>query len=401
MIKLPRTSNGSSPAGLPPPSAEALQHSERLRALILANIAAAGGAISFAEYMELALYAPALGYYSAGAHKFGAAGDFITAPEISPLFARCLANQCAQVLHLLNGGVVMEVGAGSGAMAVDLLVAMAKLKCLPEKYFILERSADLRKRQHALLAEKVPKFLDRVEWMDRLPSRPIRGVVLANELLDALPVHLFTMSEEEPLELFVGEKAGVLNWQGLPIGNARLLTRIAAIQQSVNDDGLPHGYTSEINLAADAWIRSMADVLEAGMLLVIDYGFPRSEYYHPQRTAGSLMCHYRHHAHDDPFVWPGLQDVTAHVDFTAVAEAADAASLHVAGYTTQGAFLLGCGITEALAEFDGSAQLRMAQGVKKLTLPHEMGELFKVMALTRDIEEPLKGFALHDMRARL
>ena len=394
-------SNGLSPAGLPPPSEEALQHSERLRALILANIAAAGGAISFAEYMDLVLYAPALGYYSAGAHKFGAAGDFITAPEISPLFARCLANQCAQVLQLLNGGVVMEVGAGSGAMAVDLLAAMAKLKCLPEKYFILERSADLRERQHALLAEKVPEFLDRVEWMDRLPNQPIRGVVLANELLDALPVHLFTMTEEEPLELFVGEKAGVLNWQGLPIRNVRLLTRITAIQQSVNDGGLPHGYTSEINLAADAWIRSLADVLEAGMLLVLDYGFPRSEYYHPQRTAGSLMCHYRHHAHDDPFVWPGLQDVTAHVDFTAMAEAADAASLHVAGYTTQGAFLLACGITEALAEFDGFAQMRMAQGMKKLTLPHEMGELFKVMALTRDIEEPLKGFALHDMRARL
>lgn len=398
MNKPPLTSD-STPAVLPPPPQEALEHSERLRALIVEKIAAAGGAITFAEYMELALYAPGLGYYSAGAQKFGAAGDFVTAPEISPLFGHCVARQSAQVLRVLGGGDLMEVGAGSGAMAADVLSDLDKLACLPEHYFILERSADLRARQRTLLEERVPKLVERVVWIDRLPAEPMRGVVLANELLDALPVHVFTLTETEPHELFVAERAGKFAWQAKPPSHVDVRKRIDGVRHA--EGGLPAGYVSEINLAAEAWVRSVGEALSAGMVLIIDYGFPRSEYYHPQRVSGTLMCHYRHHAHDDPFIWPGLQDITAHVDFTAVAEAADAAGLQVAGYTTQGAFLLACGITEALSGYDGAAQLRLAQGAKKLTLPHEMGELFKAMALTRYIDDALLGFSWRDLRARL
>ena len=387
-----------SPPKLPAPSAEALQHSARLAALIGAEIAAAGGAIPFARYMELALYAPGLGYYSAGAQKFGAAGDFVTASEISPLFSACVARQCAEVLRLVDGGDVLEVGAGSGVFVADLLVALAAADELPARYLILERSADLRARQQALLAERVPQYLERVQWLDRLPERRLRGVVFANELLDALPVHMFTLTEDGPQELYVAQSQSEFHWQPVPCGTL-LQGRVDALLREVGE--LPLGYTSEINLAAEAWVRSVADILECGALLLADYGFPRREYYHSQRSGGTLMCHYRHHAHDNPFLWPGLQDITAHIDFTAVAETADAAGLDVAGYTTQGAFLLACGITEILSAYDDDTQLRLAQGVKKLTLPHEMGELFKVMALTRAIDAPLSGFAWRDLRAKL
>src|SRR3569623_1446374 len=425
-----------SPPKLPAPSAEALQHSARLAALIGAEIAAAGGAIPFARYMELALYAPGLGYYSAGAQKFGAAGDFVTASEISPLFSACVARQCAEVLRLVDGGDVLEVGAGSGVFAADLLVALAPADrlharylilersadlrarhqammavCvadllgalaaaarLPARYLILERSAVLRARQQALLAERVPHYLERVQWLDRLPERRLRGVVFANELLDALPVHMFTLTEDGPQELYVAQSLSEFHWQPVPCGTL-LQGRVDALLREVGE--LPLGYTSEINLAAVAWVRSVADILECGALLLADYGFPRREYYHSQRSGGTLMCHYRHHAHDNPFLWPGLQDITAHIDFTAVAETADAAGLDGAGYTTQGAFLLACGITEILSAYDDDTQLRLAQGVKKLTLPHEMGELFKVSALTRAIDAPLSGFAWRDLRAKL
>src|SRR3569623_222970 len=330
-----------SPPKLPAPSAEALQHSARLAALIGAEIAAAGGAIPFARYMELALYAPGLGYYSAGAQKFGAAADR-----------------------------------------------------LPARYLILERSADLRARQQALLAERVPQYLERVQWLDRLPERRLRGVVFANALL----VHMFTLTEDGPQELYVAQSQSEFHWQPGPCGTL-LQGRVDALLREVGE--LPLGYTSEFNLAAEAWVRSVADILECGALLLADYGFPRREYYHSQRSGGTLMCHYRHHAHDNPFLWPGLQDITAHIDFTAVAETADAAGLDVAGYTTQGAFLLACGITEILSAYDDDTQLRLAQGVKKLTLPHEMGELFKVSALTRAIDAPLSGFAWRDLRAKL
>jgi SAM-dependent MidA family methyltransferase len=384
---------------LPQPDAAAAQHSARLRQVIAAEMAAAGGRLSFARYMELALYAPGLGYYSGGATKLGAAGDFITAPETSPLFARCLARQAAQVLAELDGGEVLEVGAGSGVMAADLLTALAAADCLPRRYLILERSAELRARQQALLQARLPALRDRIVWLEGLPEAGFRGVVIANELLDALPVHLFTLTAAGAVERYVEERGGQWRWGEGPFSDPALAERIVLLQR---ERDLPLGYTSEINLAAEAWVRSISERLAAGLALLIDYGFPRREYYHPQRSGGTLMCHYRHRAHQDPLILTGLQDITAHLDFTALAEAGHEAGLEVAGYTTQGAFLLAAGITEYVNETaEEPARLQAAQQVKKLTLPHEMGELFKVLALSRGLREPLLGFAWRDLRDRL
>lgn len=386
------------------PDAEAAAHSERLATLIRMEIAQAGGCISFARYMELALYAPGLGYYSAGARKFGAAGDFVTAPEISSLFARCLARQVAQALRALGRGDIIEAGAGSGVMACDLLRELEALDCLPERYFILEVSASLRARQRALLQERAPQLLGRVTWLDELPQTPWRGVVLANELPDAMPVHLFRMEHDGASELYVSWHNDKFTWRDGALSHAALQERITAIVAELREQGeeLPSGYRSEINLAAEGWVRSIAAQLEAGLLLIIDYGFPRREYYHPQRAAGTLLCHYRHRAHADPLLWPGLQDITAHVDFTALAEAASGAGLHVAGYTTQASFLIACGLMDLAAQSpDLRQRVEIAQQIKKLTLPGGMGELFKAIAFTRALDVSLQGFALQDLRGRL
>jgi SAM-dependent MidA family methyltransferase len=367
--------------------------------VIAEEMADNGGRLSFARFMELALYAPGLGYYSGGSLKLGAEGDFMTAPEWSSLFSRCLARQVAQVLVALGGGDVLEVGGGSGLMAADILESLLADDCLPHRYYILELSADLRDRQQTLLKKRLPHIQDRIIWLERLPEPGFHGVIVANELLDSLPVHVFTITETGAAELYVERRDGQWSWcQGEP-SSAVLSERIEDLQQAEN---LPIGYTSEINLAADAWVASMAEILAAGMLLLIDYGFPRREYYHPERNRGTLMCHYRHRAHGEPFILVGLQDITAHVEFTAIAEAAYAAGMKVAGYTTQAAFLLAQGITEFLNEADDElTRLQLAQQIKKLTMPHEMGDLFKVLALTRDFDEPLRGLALRDMRDHL
>jgi SAM-dependent MidA family methyltransferase len=385
--------------GLPPPDLAAQEHSIRLQHMIIEEIEAYGGRISFARFMELALYTPGLGYYSGGSHKLGQQGDFITAPEYSPLFSCCLARQVEQVFAIWGGGDVLEVGAGSGAMAADLLESLAAVDCLPNRYFILERSGELRARQQALLLKRLPHLQNHIAWVDRLPERGFRGVILANELLDALPVHCFILTEEGYAELYVKHENDQWQWcRGTP-SSAELAKRIERIRR---EEKLSAGYHSEINLAGEAWIRSIADMLTMGMLLVIDYGFTHHEYYHPMRVGGTLMCHYRHRAHGDPFLLVGLQDITAHVDFTAMAEAGHAAGLSVAGYTTQAAFLLALGITELMMGAENEqAHLRRAQQVKRLTLPHEMGELFKVMAFTRRINKPLLGFTLSDLRGRL
>ncbi|MCF6209203.1 MAG: SAM-dependent methyltransferase [Gammaproteobacteria bacterium] len=387
---------GEALARLPEPDGEAQAHSMALIRLIVDEITRAGGQISFARYMELALFAPGLGYYSAGSQKFGASGDFVTAPEISPLFSRCLARQTAEVLENLGGGDVLEVGAGSGIMAADLLAELALLGTLPEQYFLLELSADLRQRQRETLAQKVPHLLARVQWLDSLPDDGFRGVVLANELLDALPVHRFRVEVSGLTERCVSWQDGRFQWRSAEIDDAALAQCLAML-----GEGLPEGYESELNLAAGGWIGSVAALLQAGVVLLIDYGFPRHEYYHPQRDRGTLMCHYRHRAHDDPFVYPGLQDITAHVDFTAVAECAVDSGLNVLGYNTQGLFLLANGITELPQSDDEHEQRRLAQQVRTLTLPGEMGELFKVMALGRDYDAPLRGFMLQDLRGKL
>jgi len=384
---------------LPLPSSEAQAHSERLSALILEAMQSNGGRIGFDRFMELALYAPGLGYYSAGSRKFGEAGDFVTAPELSPLFSRCLARQCAEVLAELGTGDILEFGAGSGVMAADILNELAALDHLPAHYYILELSAELRARQQETIQQKAPQLAERVEWLNTLPEPGFVGVVLANEVLDAMPVHRFRIHEGEPLELCV-----VWNGERLELDedapDAALYERFKWLQQRY---ALAEGYSSEINLRAEEWVRSLGDFLARGVALLIDYGFPGGEFYHPQRDTGTLMCHYRHRAHADALILPGLQDITAHVDFTAVGEAALAAGLAVRGYTSQANFLLANGLTELLAQQDEDLrqQLSQAAQVKRLTMPGEMGELFKVMALSREWERPLRGFSLRDDRARL
>jgi SAM-dependent MidA family methyltransferase len=386
---------------LPAPAADELAHSAELAGLIHREIAAAGGSIPFSQFMERCLYAPGLGYYSAGRRKFGAGGDFVTAPEISPLFGRCLAKSCAAVLASLGGGDILEFGAGSGQLAIDLLTGLESMECLPDRYLVLERSADLKVRQQQAIARQLPQLLDRVSWIDELPARGFRGVMLANEVLDAMSVERFQWDGESAELFHVCSEADGFAWQ-LQTGKVNeATTRIGAW---VSGSDLCAGYVSEFNTSVQPWLRSVADSLDQGLVLLIDYGYPQHEYFHPQRSSGTLMCHYRHYAHADPLLWPGLQDITAHVDFTAVAEAAVAADLEVAGYTTQTWFLLDCGLEEYLLQSgatDTTAYMKAAQQAKTLILPGEMGERFKCIGLTRGIDIPVPGFRLQDQRERL
>lgn len=383
---------------LPTPDPDALAHSQRLHQAIAGEIAAAGGWISFARFMELALYAPGLGYYTAGARKFGAAGDFVTAPEMTGLFGRALARQVSQVMAA-SAPVVLEVGAGSGRLAADLLGELARLQALPERYYILDLSADLRQRQRETLAAAVPELLARVEWLDRLPET-FSGVVVANELLDAMPAAIVAWRTDGIAERGVAVASdGCFTWSERPAAGALL----AAATEIGGQCALPPGFESEISLANRAWAAEWGHRLQQGALLLIDYGFPRREYYHQQRGRGTLMCHYRHHAHPDPFYLPGLQDVTVHVDFTAIIAAADAAGLDLLGYASQGQFLLNCGILDCLAEIPAGSPdyIRATGAVNQLLMPHEMGELFKVIAIGRGIAADLCGFARGDQSRRL
>lgn len=378
---------------LPAPSDDQLAHSACVLQAIHDEIAHNGGWISFCRAMEMALYAPGLGYYSAGSEKFGAGGDFVTAPEISALFGRTLARQVAQVLRQA-GGDVLELGAGTGRLAVQLLRELQRLEMLPQRYLILEVSAHLRQVQAETLARELPaELLQRVQWLEALPQQ-FTGCVIGNEVLDALPVHLLAWREEVACERGVAIEDDRLVWQERELAPGALRTAAEAL-------ALPPGYVSEINLAASALIASLADMLQCGALLLVDYGFPRHEYYHPQRAQGTLMCHFRHHAHDDPLLYLGLQDITAHVDFTAAAEAGVAHGLALLGYATQAQFLINAGITELLAEVsprDMGAYLPLAAEAQKLLSPAEMGELFKAIAFGRGLEAPLIGFARGDKR---
>ena len=383
---------------LPQPSPEAADHSRQLSAAINREIVACGGWISFSRFMELVLYEPGLGYYSAGARKIGAAGDFVTAPELSPFFGRALAHQLAEFMDA-SIPFVLEVGAGSGCLAADLLRELECLGKLPERYDILDLSADLRERQQATLVAAVPHLLPLVHWLDRLPER-FSGVVLANELLDALPAHVIAWRENGIFERGVALDAdGCFTWNERPATGVLL----AAAEEIAAQCSLPPGYESEISLAARAWAAEWGRRLQRGALLLIDYGFPRSEFYHQQRGSGTLMCHYRHYAHPDPFYLPGLQDVTVHVDFTAIIAAAAGAGFDLLGYTSQGQFLLNCGILDLLAaEEPGTPDYIRASGaINKLLMPHEMGELFKVIAIGREIDRPLRGFSTGDQSHRL
>jgi SAM-dependent MidA family methyltransferase len=340
--------------------------------------------------MDLALYAPGLGYYAGDPVKFGAAGDFITAPEISPLFARIVANQVAQIMSATRPQV-MEAGAGSGALAAELLLELERQGCVPERYAILELSGELASRQRAALAARAPHLLSRVDWLSSLPES-WDGVVLGNELLDALPVELVEWRDDGIFERgVISGVTGQFAWSVRPAQGALL--------QAGRDIKVAPPFSGEIGLAGTAWISEWGHRLGQGALLLFDYGFPRREFYHPQRSSGTLMCHYRHHAHDDPLWWPGLNDITAHVDFTAIAEAGFNAGLDVLGYTSQAAFLFNCGLTEVLGRSDPSdslSYLPQSRAVDKLINPAEMGELFKVIALGRGIAEPLVGFLRGD-----
>jgi SAM-dependent MidA family methyltransferase len=385
-------------SSLPIPDADALAHSQQLHRLLAGEIGDNGGWLPFSRFMEQLLYAPGLGYYAAGARKFGVAGDFVTAPEMSGLFGQALARQVADGMAA-SAADVLEIGGGSGRLAADLLLALAAKDTLPEHYFILELSADLRQRQQATLAREVPHLAERAIWLDALPER-FTGVVVANELLDAMPADIVAWRRDGIHARGVSlAEDGCFSWSERPASGALL----AAAREIGEQCRLPPGYESEIGLASRAWTAEWGHRLECGLLLLIDYGFPRHEFYHPQRGRGTLMCHYRHHAHPDPFYLPGLQDVTAHVDFTAIAAAADCAGLNVMGYANQGRFLLDCGILDCLSAIpvDSTDYLRAAGAVNKLLLPHEMGELFKVIALGRGLSEPLRGFASGDQRRRL
>jgi SAM-dependent MidA family methyltransferase len=349
--------------------------------------------------MELALYGPSVGYYRGGMSKFGIGGDFITAPEISPLFSRCVARQCREVLDHLDGGVILELGAGSGVMAADILNELALNP--PTHYWILELSGELRQHQRKMLAARVPQLLERVRWLDTLPEARFEGVIVGNEVLDALPVERFRITPRGPVPMHVGWQQGFV-WREGPAQEA-LSTTVNALQEQLGYL-LPSGYESEVNPRLDAWIASLAETMEAGALLFIDYGYPRRAYYHPQRSAGTLLSHYRHRAHDDILFLPGLQDITANVDFTALADAGLASGLRVAGYTSQSYFLFGCGLMDLLDEVDPADTVRYterARQAKLLTLPGEMGERFKAMALTKKLPIPLRGFSAFDERTSL
>lgn len=379
---------------LPALDASAQQHSDRLLTHITQTISQQGGWISFADYMQMALYTPHLGYYSGEANKFGVGGDFVTAPEISPLFAQALGNQVADVLRV-TAGDVLELGAGSGKLAAELLQRLAALDQLPAHYFILEVSANLRQRQQAYLQAQVPALYSRVRWLDQLPHQ-LRGVIVGNEVLDAIPVHVVQWQAGQWLERGLSFDRQLV-WQTRPLQEVSLVANIDSSQ-------LTEGYITEVCPAAQGLIASLAGCLQQGLILLPDYGFARREYYHPQRRQGTLMCHFQHYAHDEPLIYPGLQDITAHVDFTAMAETAIAHGLDCAGYTSQAQFLLNCGILQllqAIPATDHARYLPMVAAVQKLLSPAEMGELFKVLALSKGVALPLLGYVQGDKRHQL
>jgi SAM-dependent MidA family methyltransferase len=390
----PRLAIAPPSAQLPAPPETAREHGALVAARVRAEIEASGGWLSFARYVELVLYEPGLGYYMAGARKLGRDGDFVTAPEISRLFGRTLARQVGQIMQ---SGLddVLEIGAGSGALAADLLLELERLGRAPQRYLILELSPDLRDRSRDTLAVRAPHLLERVAWLNRLPPA-FAGIVIGNEVLDAMPMQVFQRDGGRVIEMGVALKDGKPAWAPQASGTAP-----AELDPSL----FPlDGYRSEVQPAACAFIRSLGGILERGVAIFIDYGFPRWEYYHPQRAGGTLMCHYRHRAHDDPFFLPGLQDITTHVDFTAIADAGRAAGLELLGYANQAQFLVNCGITDILAETpadDVAAYAPLASQAQKLLSPAEMGELFKVIALGRGVTAPLAGFASGDRRHTL
>ncbi|MDZ7645087.1 MAG: SAM-dependent methyltransferase [Woeseiaceae bacterium] len=334
-------------ATLPIPDTDSLRHSERVTASLKSLIADAGGSISFGEFMQHALYAPGLGYYAAGTQKFGAAGDFVTAPEVSPLFGRVLARQSAGVLAQLGNADVLEFGAGSGALAEHVLAKLAALEQLPRHYLILDVSADLRERQRERLTATLPALVDRVRWLDALP-KDFRGVVIANEVADALPVERFVVGSDGLQQMRVAVDDDRFAWRRAS-APGWMKDAVATIERDLGR-ALPPGFVSELSPGLHGWLADIGASLGEAVVFLFDYGVARHEYYAPDRDGGWLRCHFRHRVHGDPLVYPGIQDLTAWVDFTAAAEAAVAAGLSVAGFVTQAGFPLNGGLAEELAE---------------------------------------------------
>lgn len=384
---------------LPEPAAIALAHSQRVVAHLNKKMQAEGGGMPFDQYMHEVLYAPGLGYYSAGSRKFGSGGDFITAPEISPLFGQSVARALKTYLLTHPQADLLELGPGSGKLAVDLLRQLALEAALPRYYYLLEVSADLRQRQQDYLAEQLPADLfARCRWLDTLPEA-LEGVVVANEVLDALAVQVFRIDEPGPQELWLQVDANQA-WQThfTAIESQPLRERIEALRQRYD---LPVGYQSEINLRQEALLRALASMLRQGLMIFIDYGFNEATFYHPERHRGTLQCHYRHHHHDDPFWWPGLQDITSHVDFTALARCGLNAGLALAFYCHQADFLIHHGILTSTALPSGTALIQQSQALQKLLMPHEMGELFKVIVFHKACDNSFAALAAEDLRHTL
>jgi SAM-dependent MidA family methyltransferase len=380
---------------------DAAVHAARVREALKAQIAAAGGYVSFEKFMEFALYAPGLGYYSSGAQKLGKDGDFTTAPELSALFGACVAVQCAEVCASIKTPALMEIGAGTGRLALDVLVRLESMGRLPARYWILDNSADLRERQRRLFEEHAPHLLTRVQWLDGPPEEDFEGVILANEVLDALPVARFRWHEHAVEELGVTSEGGDFAWSTRAASPAMT----AACQMfSAAAGGWDDGYISEYCPRLSAWTQAVTSKLKRGAALWFDYGLPRSQYYFAERHQGTLLCHYRHRAHEDLLALPGLQDITAWVDFTALAEASSDAGFELAGFTTQAHFLAATGIDaemQRLAAGSDASFARLAGQARQLMLPGEMGERFKVMAWLRGMEAEVRGMSLLDLRYSL
>jgi SAM-dependent MidA family methyltransferase len=379
----------------------ALEHSARMRDLLAAEISAAGGWLSFERFMDLALYAPGLGYYSGGAQKLGEGGDFTTAPEVSSLFGACVAVQCAEVLRNLSAGSVLEIGAGSGRLAADLLARLESMDQLPDNYWILEVSADLRQRQREYLEKRLPQLRHHVHWLDRPPADSFDGVILANEVLDALPVARFRWHASAVEELGAEIRERQFAWAARPANAAMLHVCRELVEVS---GPWSDGYVSEYCPRIGAWTRAVTEPLRHGAVLWFDYGLPRRQYYLPERRDGTLVSHFRHRLSNDPFANIGLQDISAWVDFTRVAEASREAGFELAGFTTQAHFLAGLGIDQEMrlaAGGDENLFARLANQARQLMMPGEMGERFKAMAWLRGLDMPLSGFALLDLRHSL
>lgn len=386
---------------LPSPNTTQQAQSEELSQLIIEKIQRdKKNSISFARFMALALYEPRLGYYTAGLNKLGEKGDFVTAPEISPLFAQCIGNQCQQVFSELGGGDILEIGAGTGKLARDLLLFLEKKGALPLHYKILEISPNFKQRQQEMLKQQIPHLFPFIEWLGDWPDKPFQGVVVANEVVDALPVHRFLWADHALQEMRVTCHKNDFSWHFLPKKSLEIEKKLSQLKTNYFNEALQ--YESEVCLGLSAWMDKLSGILKQGLMLIIDYGFPAREYYHPDRCNGTLMCYYQHRGHTNPFILVGLQDMTASVDFSLLAQCAVDSGLTVAGFTSQAAFLLNNGLLQRMEEcYNALSAVDINRQVYCLTSPNEMGELMKVIGLTRGYKSKLEGFKEYDKRVRL